>query len=95
MFGKSTFHAGSLADTSFDESSVAVQAQQFDSMIADEVIKYRTKVAGVLNSTEGVTVKELKQIEDLTPYRDWFIELLKGTEKLQQTIDSDFVQQFE
>ena len=39
-------------------------------------------------------VKELKQIDDLSPYRDWFIKLLKETDKLQQTIDSDFVQQF-
>ena len=33
-------------------------------------------------------------MEDLTPYRDWFVKLLKQTNKLQQTIDSDFVQQF-
>ena len=51
--------------------------------MADEIIKYRNKVAGVLDSGDGVSVKELKQLEDLTPYREWFIKLVKQTSKLQ------------
>ena len=57
--------------------------QQFDNRIADEIIKYRNKVAGILESGDGVTVHDLKQAEDLSPYRDWFIKLIKQTNKLQ------------
>ena len=46
------FGAGNLADTSFDETCAAGNnnEQQFDSRVAEEVIKYRDKVASVLES---------------------------------------------
>lgn len=34
-------------------------------------------------------------MEDLTPYRDWFIKLVKYADKLQSTVDSDFIQGFD
>ena len=33
-------------------------------------------------------------MEDLSPYREWFIKLLKYSNKLQSTVDSDFLQEF-
>lgn len=30
----------------------------------------------------------------MSPYRDWFVRVLKSTNKLQETIDSDLLQQF-
>ena len=36
-------------------------------------------------------VSELKSVDDLSPYRDWFIKLIKYTDKLQSTVDSDFI----
>lgn len=51
--------------------------QKFDSAIANDVIKYREKVARVLESDDGVSVKELRKVDDLNPYRDWFIKLVK------------------
>ena len=92
MFKHNLF-GGNLADTSFDESNAA-QPKKFDTSIADEVIKYRQKVVNVLESPEAITVRELKTLDDLTPYREWIIKLVKQTDKLQQTVDSDFVQQF-
>ena len=50
--------------------------------VADLVIKYKDKVADVLNNSDGITAKELKKCQDLSPYRDWFIKLLKYTNKL-------------
>lgn len=40
--------SGSLADTSFDESGAGMMTQKFDSRIADDVVKCRSKVAEVL-----------------------------------------------
>ena len=38
--------------------------------------------------------RELKQCDDLNPYRDWFLRVLKYANKLQETVDSDFIQEF-
>ena len=45
--------------------------------MADEVVKRRQKVANVLHSPESISVSDLKSIDDLSPYRDWFIKLIK------------------
>ena len=62
---------------------------------ADEVIKYRNKVSEVLSHADSISARELKSMEDLTPYRDWFIKLVKYADKLQSTVDSDFIQGFD
>ena len=64
---------------------------QFDRGLADEVIKYQSKVADILNSPEALSVREIKTCEDMGPYKDWFIQLVKYTNKLQETVSSDFI----
>lgn len=87
-------HGGSFHNASFDEQSADLQHQFIDNGYADEVIKYRTKVADVLNHADSISVNELKTLDDLSPYRDWFIKLVKYTDKLQSRVDSDFIQGF-
>ena len=66
-----------LSNTSFDEQS-AVQVSQ----LCDEVIKYRQKVHDTLMHADSIDAKELKTCDDLTPYRAWFIKLIKQSNKL-------------
>ena len=62
--------------------------------MADEIVKYKNKVSGLLGHADSITAKELKTCPDLNVYKDWFTKLIKATNKLQETVDSDFVQQF-
>ena len=47
------------------------------------MVKYQQKVAGILECADSASIKELKTIEDLSPYRDWIIKVIKSTNKLQ------------
>ena len=91
MFSGDRQGIGAFHNDSFNEQSADQQPQYVDNGHCDEVIKYRTKVAETLRHADSVSVSELKSLDDLSPYRDWFIKLIKYTDKLQSTVDSDFI----
>ena len=80
-------------DASFDGRDGGEGAAQTNPGVADQIRRYKDKVADVLNNSDGITAKELKKCQDLSPYRDWFIQLLKYTNKLHQEIDSGLIDQ--
>lgn len=77
---------GNLADTSFE--------QPVNTELLNDVLKYQNRVKDILIDEDSISVKELKRCENLGPYRDWFCKLIKQVNKFQQTVDQDFIQQF-
>ena len=58
---------------------------------ADDLIRLKNKLSENLNSRDAITVQELKECQNLNPYKEWLINLLVDANALTSSIDDDFV----
>ena len=63
--------------------------------VADEVIKNKMKVQTTLQSQDAISIDELRQCDNLNPYKDWFVQVLEDTQALQSSIGVDFMDEIE
>ena len=60
-----------------------------------DVEKYKQKLADTLACNDSLTLKELKQSDNLGAYKDWLFKVVKYAGKLQGAVDIDVVRSFE
>ena len=63
--------------------------------VADEVIKNKMKVQATLQSQDAISIDELRQCDNLNPYKDWFVQVLEDMQALQSSIGVDFMDEIE
>ena len=63
--------------------------------VADEVLKNKMKVQETLQNKDAITIDELRQCDNLNPYKDWFVQVLEDMHALQGSIGIDFMTEIE
>ena len=48
-------------------------------------------MSDLLSHDNAISAQEIKTCDDLSPFREWFIMLLKNSSKLMSTVNSDFI----
>ena len=56
--------------------------------LAEDLIKYKKKLSDTLQNKDSITIDELKDCENLNPYKDWFIKVVKRANKMQGAVDT-------
>ena len=64
--------------------------------IADTIMSHKNKLLATLNSTDAISLEELDMMEpeNIALYKEWFIKMLKYSDRLQKVIDADFLDAF-
>ena len=56
--------------------------------LAEDLIRYKKKLHDTLQNEDSLTIDELQDCENLNPYKDWFIKVVKRANKMQESVDS-------
>ena len=56
--------------------------------LAEDLIKYKKKLSDTLQNKDSITIDELRDCENLNPYKDWFIKVVKRANKMQGAVDT-------
>ena len=67
----------SIIISQFDDDSNQDSDTNQNLIVADELIKNKETLAKTLSNAEAITMAELQDIENLNPYKDWIIKVLK------------------
>ena len=56
--------------------------------LAEDLIRYKKSLADTLQNKDSVTIDELIFCDNLNPYKDWFIKVVKKANKMQNAVDT-------
>ena len=64
-------------------------------IVADELIKSKKLLAETLANSEAIALAELKDCENLNPYKDWIIKVIKQAKELSESVSEGFLTEIE
>ena len=62
---------------------------------ADEILKYKQKLQETLHSKDSISIDELKDCDNINPYKDWFMNILTESKALQSSINTEFMNEID
>ena len=96
MQSSKTFSLGQRSFSVGDDSEEEIKPleNEIDTNLAEEVRKYRQKLAQCLVDKQAISIDELDWCEDLSQYKEWLLKIIKYSQKLKDSVNEDFLKTF-
>jgi hypothetical protein len=53
----------------------------------------RAKLVDLLNNDESLSLQEIKECENLNPYKDWLVQILKQAAELEEAYNAEVIEE--
>ena len=63
--------------------------------LAEDLIKYKDILGDTLVNHESMTLAELKDCENLNPFKNWFIKVIEQANELRASVSDSFLHEIE
>ena len=100
MFSRSEIRArprprSSILVSKFEDESDEETNANPNLSLAEDLIKYKKLLGETLENDESITLEELEDCENLNPFKDWFIKIIKQSNSLKRAVSDEFLHEIE